>query len=1201
MSKFSPVEVLATFPIEVCFPQASAGAVADVREAIGLEYCDSIRVKRLNCRGVTQSSLMDSGGIFELQTGQAVDFDWTWEGAAAFRPRDPDSYEKSSSSNGDVRGDSTGEVVWAGEVVEVDEASGKIFVKVDGDQSPPTTGSFFVRPFEFLSVLHSIYHSADCRVLQEMLPGRLQAACGGVHPRTLSASSAGLPQFNNWWQHQWSVLWGPPGTGKTHTIGQQLAEVLSDPGERVLVVSTTNSATDSSAVAIGRAAHLRIPDVLNAGRLLRIGKGASLKRFARERLNSMLRGTETDFLNQIESLTSQLSTKLTASEKARIRAELSDLRKSMRDAGTRRFLDPDVSLIVATAFRATSLILLPQVVEMLLSGKTPFTTVVIDEAGLISRAAVAVLSLLASRRVVLVGDARQLAPISRMCRLLPPAQMKWLSSSGLSHLQSLDSSEAGVHVLKCQYRMHPDVCRVVSGFQYDGLLQTAVQRQTSVPPVPPIVASQPRAIWYVLDQSGLETKSIRADRGPGNKSWTREGTLAVLKSLFADPEMQRSNGLFITPFRAQATEVAVFLTSNRCLTWSSATVHSCQGAEADIVIFDTVNAGSYGWPSAEWKRLVNVAISRARECLILIASCSEMEEPYLRPLKPLLSPRILLKRGRNWEWTTPGLEEPDLEVESEPLFPNPGCLGAQLHSRQLQRPVLSYEQQRLCGLRMDGKPRLVRGVAGSGKTVVLAHWMMQTIRRTWHQENYTIWAVFGNRSLEGLIRRCIDSAWDKESGGRDFPWCRVELVHINDLLQQLLRQARLPADINFDYDRGAASLLSAMSGKGITPRCDALFVDEAQDMGPQTIRLLHELVRPSEADANGGRAINIFYDNAQDIYGRGTPAWTTLGINIRGRSTIMKEGFRSTRAISEVALNVLFALRPPDENPDHVEMLSLGLIEPVQRGGAAWWNVCFNQIDGPCPELRVSRSLELEMVAISDYIEFLIQRECVRPSDICIIYNSALVRNRIERQLSRRMRSIGVDLSLQANRNFQRADNTLIATTANSFKGFDAEVVIIPAVDQFVAASVGVLANSLYVAMTRARSILTMFTHAEVRGLGREVVEAITSCLKNIKDPPTTKECRLDQREFEDLLIQIGHSHREWLGRISKRFAVAQEPIFLRSGEVLAEPIFWVEADGVRWACFGNRQVTARDAAALQSAGVKFLTAGDLPRELFAG
>lgn len=30
---------------------------------------------------------------------------------------------------------------------------------------------------------------------------------------------------------------------------------------------------------------------------------------------------------------------------------------------------------------------------------------------------------------------------------------------------------------------------------------------------------------------------------------------------------------------------------------------------------------------------------------------------------------------------------------------------------------------------MDGKPRLVRGVAGSGKTIVLAHWLQKTVKQ----------------------------------------------------------------------------------------------------------------------------------------------------------------------------------------------------------------------------------------------------------------------------------------------------------------------------------------------------------------------------------------------------------------------------------------------------------------------------------------
>ena len=84
--------------------------------------------------------------------------------------------------------------------------------------------------------------------------------------------------------------------------------------------------------------------------------------------------------------------------------------------------------------------------------------------------------------------------------------------------------------------------------------------------------------------------------------------------------------------------------------WSAATVHSQQGTEADFVIFDTVNAGSCGWPYDEWKRLVNVGLSRAREFVLLLASRAEMREPYLKPLTFDLAPRILKWSGRSHKW-----------------------------------------------------------------------------------------------------------------------------------------------------------------------------------------------------------------------------------------------------------------------------------------------------------------------------------------------------------------------------------------------------------------------------------------------------------------------------------------------------------------------------------------------------------------------
>ena len=74
------------------------------------------------------------------------------------------------------------------------------------------------------------------------------------------------------------------------------------------------------------------------------------------------------------------------------------------------------------------------------------------------------------------------------------------------------------------------------------------------------------------------------------------------------------------------------------------------------------------------------------------------------------------------------------------------------------RPVLSQEQQRLSNLELDGKPRLVRGVAGSGKTLVLSNWLAKTAKRLSGERDARIWAVYANRSLHKLLTASIESA-----------------------------------------------------------------------------------------------------------------------------------------------------------------------------------------------------------------------------------------------------------------------------------------------------------------------------------------------------------------------------------------------------------------------------------------------------------
>ena len=1178
------VKVQAAFPIGLDLRVMNEAHLDDAAQAIKQEYRSSVRKKRLRCRGWEHIQGREDGSIFALEVGRSVEFDWTWEGAIAYRPG------LSADSFDDDEPDEE-ENYWCGEVVEVDQTGGRIFVSISNPDQEPTTGTFYGRPFEFLALLNDVYNDRLFEPVRGTLSTRLAATEGGVYPRPGGVVSRGVPALQPMWEHSWGILWGPPGTGKTYSIGQQVARCLDDPSERILVVSTTNKATDGVAVEVGKACRTLGNPACPEGRILRVGKGVNLKRFLGEGLDGMVRGTETDLLHQAGELKEELGRARTPEERADLRDRIKRLLMRVRDVSRHAFLAAQVDVVVATAFRTTSMLAYPEFRGMIERGEAPFTTVIIDEAGLISRGATAVLSLLASRRVVLAGDPKQLAPISRMSRVLPTSEARWLGSSGLSHLRQVDQGDEGMHLLTTQYRMHPDVCDVVSHYQYGDKLQTADEVKDRGYDPPPLLRNQPRTIWYVLDDDKGDLPSIRAERGPGNRSWVRRKTREVLDKLFSDEQVRCSEGLFISPFVAQAKDVASYFAEKGYGRWTASTVHSQQGAEADLVLFDTVNASSTSWPLQEWMRLVNVGLSRAREYVVVLSSRSEMQSPFLRPLLAHLKPMILARSGSALKWAD--VEAALAHGVPEAVASDPNLLGFQITERKSMRPVLSAEQQRLCGYTMDGKPRLGRGGAGSGKTVVLAHWLRKTLDRALDDPNAKVWAVYANRALERLLIDTLEAAWKDDRDGQPFPWERVELHHVRDLLDLLLRQVGLNmAQFQYDYDQASAAYLGRTNGRPIPPRCHALFVDEAQDLGPNTIKLLNLLVECSDPEKPKSRPIHIFYDNAQNIYGRSTPKWSEIDLDMKGRSTVMKESFRATRPITEIAFNVLHHLCPVEaETPDHKELIDRGLVERVERSGIPWWDVRFTQIGGPAPSYRKYPKMEVLFDAVSDQLIRWIAEEGVRPSDISVLYMGKYSKWRLESHVATRLASIGVGLEVQTGQSFARDDRTVIATTPHSFKGYDSEVVLIPSVEQFQVNGKP-LAQALYVAMTRARSILSVFGKASQKDGEREILGAMEACFDALNDLPAVEPALSESDEFDDLLRSVGTEHGAWLRSILDGQRLVQEPMLGGDGSILCEPLFWYELGGRRFACFPKDKPSQRVRNALDDAGVVILRPG---------
>ena len=1132
----------ASFSSDLRLPAGDNQQLIDAAVAVRQEFRDSSRWKRLNCKKVSVFAERDRGTVYVVHIGKTVEFDWTWEGAKAFCPNsldDDDSFTDRFYEEADYED----EVVWSGEIVEVDEQNGCLFVALDDPEAIPRVGPFFVRPFEFLSVLDAIYNGSEFEEAREQLSSRLNASEGDVHPDVSHLAVVGLSHLRQWWQHSWSVLWGPPGTGKTWTTGQQIARVLSDARERILIVSTTNKATDAVALSLGEAAKTVCSSELENESLLRIGKGASYQTFVNRELDSMLAGTESEILSQIDGLAQQLPLFDSWEEKALTRKQIGELRTTGNDQSNRIFVDADNRVVIATAFKAMSFLRDDTIRKMVDSGEAPFTTIFIDEAGLISRSAVAALSLLAARRVVLVGDSKQLAPISRISRVLPTRQQTWLASSGLSHLEETSDVPAAVHLLSEQRRMHPDVCKVVSTYQYNGVLTTAAERAAQQSTLSPFLSKRSRAIWYVLDEEDCDLAVIRASRGPGNKSWVRQITKTVLQKLFSDADVRRANGLFISPFKAQANAVGEWLAGWGMDSWESSTVHSQQGSEADIVVFDTVNAGSHTWGVVEWKRLVNVALSRAREAVIVLASRAEMDEPYLRPLKRHLTQSLLVKDGGEYKWQDNGKQSqaknsfvaepkaqhqtnPNSDAQQKPKAKTkantgtkptdhadngakPNCrMGDQFDGRKGMKPVFSQEQQRLTNLELDGKPRLVRGVAGSGKSVVLCNWLAKTAKRLQGKKDARIWAVYANRSLHRLLCDSIELAWEHEGDGElleqaAFPWENVELLHVKDVLSGMLPGVQMTMDqFGFDYDRAAEEFLNRQDADQLLPRCTALFIDEAQDMGPSTLRLLLSVVEQADEADDNSRSAHIFYDNAQNVYGTKTPKWSDFGLDMRGRSTIMRESFRATRQITELAVNVLHRLSGDTGRHDQQELISLGLLKPTTRNGEDWLEATFSRVEGPKPIFHSFGSRSDEMAAVAKHLRHLLERDGISPTDICVIYNGGNAGRILESQLAPLIAEFGVELSLQKNRSFERKANTLLATTPHSYKGYESEVVVIPCVDHYVAPEGKLVSNGLYVAMTRARSLLAMYGIGSGSEASRKIGSTIGACIETQRATP---------------------------------------------------------------------------------------------------
>lgn len=420
--------------------------------------------------------------------------------------------------------------------------------------------------------------------------------------------------------------------------------------------------------------------------------------------------------------------------------------------------------------------------------------------------------------------------------------------------------------------------------------------------------------------------------------------------------------------------------------------------------------------------------------------------------------------------------------------------------------TLSDDQQKLSAQDWTGGPRLVRGVAGSGKTIVLANNLARRLSRSLGEEMLfeemnrrpRLLAVCYNRTLVPLIRQKIDVAF-RQRTGRALPEDGIEVWHYNRLLWHLSTKGlwRYQAvESKNDQGRSGRYLAELEHVRQHQPGLleavayDALYVDEGQDFLEEDFRLLKGLCR---TPLDGEPDLHIFYDDAQNLLGRKRPNWKSLGLTVVGRSHVMTQCFRNTRPLVEASFNVLYGRFagtrdgvPTKEFGDIATLEEKGLIH--DKGDR--YEVRFAVRDGMPPRLTISPSPHEERVALVERLRWLIEDQHVRPEDILVLAHSW---QRVE-GLAGAIRSAGipslteVHVAREDQDRILRRRGCLPLSTVASAKGYDAYCVLLASAHDFPTDITG--RASFYVGCTRAIEYLEVFAHRRA-GLVAELEKAL--------------------------------------------------------------------------------------------------------------
>lgn len=508
-----------------------------------------------------------------------------------------------------------------------------------------------------------------------------------------------------------TFIWGPPGCGKTMTLSAIVRSAFDD-GKRTLICSNTNKAVDqvlykicetlthghpamerNKVVRLGRIAddkleseyrkHVAIDEIVERRSAelekkksqleVEIARGdaeaqkSKQKRDELAEIREIAADLEYDTVGQRSAEITEIKSQLEA-EVAQVAAEAQKSKQKLDGlVAEKREIEANLSALRQTVLRDAKIIGATCTTAYLTNEIGQFDLVIVDEASMALRPEVWFSAGLASERVVISGDFRQIPPIVSTQQ---EAIFQELGLDAFTATERTKPDAPGLIMLTTQYRMHPDICGLISGPMYEDKLKTSPALKKMPGRLPPNPFEKPLTIIDTSDLWPFENQ---------NASFSR---FNILHALIARKLVWhfRQNGVIetnhdlgiCTPYSAQAHLIQKLLEEHSLDSYvHCGTVHRFQGDERRIVLLEIPE--SYGGhrigqfvqgipPDDTGARLISVAVSRAQEHFAVLANLTYLDEHL---------PSLSLLRGILHEIQQQGRIVPAREILECPIYNDP--------------------------------------------------------------------------------------------------------------------------------------------------------------------------------------------------------------------------------------------------------------------------------------------------------------------------------------------------------------------------------------------------------------------------------------------------------------------------------------------------------------------------------------------------